>query len=131
MVQVENRSSRTRLAGSRMFSLGWLSVGVLLVAQVGAGPAPTKDQIARAIMQLDPPSFETRQSATDLLWKAGSAAEPALREAAKSTDPEIRTRAAALLTRLQLGLRPDTPPEVAALIDQFRYAETTSLRGQA
>jgi tetratricopeptide repeat protein len=114
-----------------MISLAWMSVGVLIVAQATAEVAPTKDQIARALEQLGAPSFEARQAATDLLWRAGSAAETELREAAKSTDPEVRTRAAALLTRLQLGLRPDTPPEVAALIDQFRYAETTSLRGQA
>src|SRR5258705_6623978 len=113
------------------FILTW-SVGITIVAaHAPAEAAPTKDQIAHAIEQLGAPAFETRQAATDLLWKAGDAAEAALREAAKSTDPEVRTRAAALLAKLQLGLRPDTPPEVAALIVQFRYAETTSLRRQA
>src|SRR5262245_20981187 len=104
---------------------------VAAIAQTNADAAPSQDQIARAIQQLGAPSFETRQAATDLLWKAGQAAEGALREAAKSTDPEIRTRAAALLARLPLGIRPETPADVAALIDQFRYAESPVLRRQA
>jgi tetratricopeptide (TPR) repeat protein len=100
-------------------------------AQAVAGATPVSEQIVRAIHELGAPSFEARQAATDLLWKAGEAAEAALHEAAKSTDPEVRTRANALLARLRLGIRPETPPEVTALIDQFRYAESTALRRQA
>src|SRR5258705_13971394 len=100
--------------------LVWSAGITVFAAQSAADAAPTKGQIARAIEQLGAPSFETRQAASDLLWKAGNSAAGALREAVKSTDPEVRTRAAALLAKLQLGLRPDTPPEVVALIDQFR-----------
>src|SRR2546430_528665 len=75
--------------------------------------------------------FEEREAATDLLWRAGQAAEAALAQAAKSNDPEVRTRAVALLSKLRLGIRPDTAPEVLALIDQFRYASAAEQRRQA
>src|SRR5262245_11284796 len=114
-----------------MLSFAFMCCTALVGAQVAAETPPEKDLIARAIDDLGAPSFESRQAATDLLWKAGAAAEPALQEAAKSTDPEVRTRAIALLARLRLGIRPETPPEVAALIDQFRYAESMPLRRQA
>src|SRR5207248_3574011 len=66
-----------------------------------------------------------------LLWRAGPAAENALREALKSTDPEVRTRAAAVLNKLRLGIRPDMSPDVVRLIDQFRYGGSTAVRRQA
>ena len=56
-----------------------------------------------AIEDLGAPRFEARQAATDLLWRAGESAEAALAQAAKSTDPEVRTRATALLSKLRLG----------------------------
>src|SRR5689334_4140105 len=101
------------------------------VAQEPSVVAPTAEQIARAIEELAAPRFEEREAATDLLWKAGQAAESALAQAAKSTDPEVRTRATALLNKLRLGIRPDTPPEVLALVDQFRYAADANQRRQA
>jgi tetratricopeptide (TPR) repeat protein len=100
-------------------------------AQEAEPAAPTADEIARAITDLGAPKFDARQAATDLLWRAGTTAEAALAQAAKSTDPEVRTRATSLLSRLRLGIRPDTPQEVIALIDQFRYAATADQRRQA
>src|SRR5689334_520514 len=108
-----------------------LALVVAAAGQEPAGPAPTPEQIARAIEELAAPRFEEREAATDLLWKAGQAAESALAQAAKSTDPEVRTRATALLNKLRLGIRPDTPPEVLALVDQFRYAADANQRRQA
>ncbi len=102
----------------------------LLIGQTPAA-APTADDIARAIDDLGAETFDARQAATDLLWRAGQAAEPALAQAAKSTDPEVRTRAMALLNKLRLGIRPDTPPELLALVDQFRYAPDANQRRQA
>src|SRR5262245_42008961 len=95
----------------------------LILAQQPAGNAVAPEQIATAIEQLGAPRFEDPQAAMDLLWQAGGAAEGALHEAAKATDPEIRARAAALLNKLRLRIRPETSPEVASLIDQFRFAD--------
>ena len=98
---------------------------------VGQAAAPTADEIAAAIIQLGDDSFAVRQKATEWLWQAGPAAEPHLRAALKSTDPEVRTRAASVLDKLRFGLRPDTPPEIAVLIDQFRHGGNITVRQQA
>jgi tetratricopeptide (TPR) repeat protein len=112
----------------------WLRLGmvaaVVLLARVAIA-APTAEEISRAIEDLSDAEFEKRQSATELLWQAGDAAAEVLEQAAKSTDPEVRTRAAALVKKLRLGIRPDTPREVLLLIDQFRYAQAPEQRRQA
>lgn len=100
----------------------------LLAAQ---GNQPAAGEIARAIAQLGAAEFAAREAATDLLWKAGEAAEGPLREAARNTDPEVRTRAVSLLSKLRLGVRPETPPDVVLLIDQFRYTNDANQRRQA
>lgn len=107
--------------------------GLLLVPTLCLAQAPAVDDasIAAAVKQLGAPSFVTRQEATDVLWKAGRAAEGALQAAAKSTDPEVRARASALLSRLRLGIRPETPADIAALIDQFRFGSSSQLKRQA
>src|SRR5438105_4812600 len=107
-------------------------LGLSAIALAGEEPSAVfADSIAVMIEQLGAPGFEARQQATDQLWKAGAAAEAALRQAAKSNDPEIRTRAAALLNRLRLGIGPDTPADVALLVDQFCYGGSTNTRRQA
>src|SRR5262245_11002078 len=115
-----------------MLHIAWtFALGLAVVGQEGTAPAPSREQIARAVQELGAPRFDERQAATDLLWRAGAAAEAALVQAAKSNDPEVRTRASALLNKLRLGIRPDTPPEVLALVDQFRYAADANQRRQA
>jgi tetratricopeptide (TPR) repeat protein len=111
----------------------WSCVVVVSIAlgQAAVAAPPNSGEIARAIEQLGAAEFEKRETATALLWQAGKAAEEPLRQAVKSTDPEVRTRAEALLARLRLGIRPETPPEVAALIDQFRFGGTAVVRRQA
>ncbi len=104
---------------------------VFALAQVAVAAPPTSGEIARAIEDLGAADFDKRQAATETLWQAGNAAEEALRQAVKSTDPEVRTRAEALLAKLRLGIRPETPPEVATLIDQFRFGSTAAARRQA
>ncbi len=108
----------------------WMVVAVMLLAR-SVVAAPTAEEISRAIEDLSDVEFEKRQSATELLWQAGDAAAEVLEQAAKSTDPEVRTRASALVKKLRLGIRPDTPREVLLLIDQFRYAQAPEQRRQA
>ncbi len=114
----------------------WVVAAMVLLAPVNA-LAPVKaadttaDEISKAVEDLSAAEFDVRQAATEVLWQAGEAAEEALTKAAKSTDPEVRTRAAALLKKLRLGIRPDTPADVLALIDQFRYSQNPEQRRQA
>ncbi len=109
-------------------------IGILAAAMLlarAAAAAPTAEEIAKAIEELSAAEFDVRQAATETLWQAGSAAEAVLEKASKSTDPEVRTRAGALLKKLRLGIRPDTPADVLALIDQFRYSQIPEQRRQA
>src|SRR5947208_1748337 len=113
------------------FSSAVCAVGILNLCGQAAAAAPTPDEIARAAVQLGAEEFKARQQASDVLWQAGAAAEGVLRQALKSTDPEVRTRAAAVLAKLRLGIRPDMPPDTVRLIEQFRFGGSTAARRQA
>lgn len=65
----------------------------------------SEKQIAELINQLGDKSFEVREAATVKLQQSGEAAIPALREAVKSKDREIRLRAERLLTAVEEQLR--------------------------
>jgi hypothetical protein len=99
-------------------------------ADAAADPL-TPEAIAQAVGELGDPSFAVRERATQRLWRAGPAAEAPLRAALKSTDPEVRARARSLRDKIRFGIRPDTPPDLLVLIDQFRYAATNTAKRQA
>jgi hypothetical protein len=82
------------------------SVGVVGLAAgvVFGGPAPASADpptVAELVGRLGSGDFREREAAVAALEKTGSAAIPALREALKSEDPEVRQRAAAILHKLQ------------------------------
>ena len=64
-----------------------------------------KEKIAPWIDQLGDADFETREKATDRLIEAGRSAVDALKEAAKSTDAEVRFRAQLILEAQTLLVR--------------------------
>lgn len=66
-------------------------------------------------------SYRVRVEATRGLWELGEKALPDLREAAGSDDPEIAMRARDLLRKIELGILPDSSPEIAELV--VRYDE--------
>jgi hypothetical protein len=69
------------------------SLVFLAAAESAVAAEPTPAEIARAIKQLADDDFDVRERASDLLWKAGTAAESALREAMKTGDAETKARA--------------------------------------
>lgn len=76
-----------------------LTFGLAAAADPPAPPGvPT---VSELITRLGSGDFRDREAATAALHKAGPAAIPALREAARSDDPEVRQRAAGVLVRLQ------------------------------
>lgn len=85
-----------------------------------ARKGPSAEQIQQAIDDLSSGRFALRERASKLLWEAGSVAEEALRTAAKSKDEETSNRAKAILEKFDWGLYPDTPSDVAKLIEKFR-----------
>ena len=83
--------------------------------------APTAEEINRAIETLGDKSFGLREQASEFLWRAGKAAEPALRRALESDDAEVAARAGRILRQFQYGVYSDTPAEVVTLIGRYRY----------
>lgn len=100
----------------------------------GAAPAsrpaadgpPDPQEIARAVRRLGDDSYRIREAAGEFLWRAGRAAEPALRRALDSSDAEIVARARDILEKFRYGIYPDTPAEVLALIERFRTANLSA-----
>lgn len=109
--------------------LTMLPLAVLVVAAVtsllpaGPAPSPSGEEIARKVRELGDNRFTTREQASKYLWDAGRAAEPALREAVKSADPEVVRRSRELLDKFKWGIYPDTPKDVLGLIEQYRSGE--------
>ncbi|MBN9119548.1 MAG: hypothetical protein J0I06_10390, partial [Planctomycetes bacterium] len=77
-----------------------LAVGVVMGGSAPTPPTPPTNP-AELVAQLGSDDFAQRESAVAALEKAGAAAIPALRDALKSPEPEVRQRAAAVLTKLQ------------------------------
>jgi tetratricopeptide (TPR) repeat protein len=99
------------------------AAALVLAGTAPAGPTskgPAPEQIRQAIDELASPRFAVRERASKVLWEAGRAAEADLRAAAKSTDEETANRAKAILEKFDWGLYPDTPADVAGLIEKFR-----------
>jgi hypothetical protein len=99
---------------------------VLLARAAVPGPAAPPGQIARWIQDLGADDYATRQKASDALWAAGAAAEPALEAALRSKDPEVVRRAREILAKFRTGIYPDTPPRVVALIRQFQAGDPST-----
>ena len=93
-----------------------------------ADRAPTAADIDRAVRQLGDREYTVRQRASQVLWEAGRAAEPALQKALDSDDLEVVYRARQILDQLQWGILPDTPPGDVAWIERFRHADSQERR---
>lgn len=101
-----------------------MAVSLLLLAGLGSLAAPpTPAEIAKAIKQLSDDSFEVREAASKLLRTAGKTAEPALEEAAKSSDAEVSRRSQEILEEFKWGIYPDTPAAVANLVNRYRTGD--------
>ena len=79
-----------------------------------------KEEILETIKQIGSDNFKIRESATQKLWKFGKSAEPLLRDALKNGGPELRYRGTKILEEFELGLYPDTPQDIAKLINDYR-----------
>src|SRR5262245_6152675 len=106
-------------SAARTVAIVWL----LLAALGSLAAPPTPEEIAKAIKQLGDDSFEVRQAASKLLRTAGKAAEPALEEAAKSTDAEISRRSKEILEEFKWGIYPDTPERIATIVNRYRVGD--------
>jgi YD repeat-containing protein len=89
----------------------WWTAIILAAASVWmAGTAPgvvpqdaePGEKVAQLIRELASDDVSVREKASDALLKLGKAAEPALRKAAESSDPEVKTRAQTILDKLKV-----------------------------
>jgi Tfp pilus assembly protein PilF len=90
------------------------------VADDSSSRPPSKEQIAEWIKGLQSDSFDEREKASKALWKAGQAAESALRQVLKDGDAEAVRRARDILAKFDWGIYPDTPEAVVGLIAEYR-----------
>ncbi|MDB6079333.1 MAG: hypothetical protein JWO82_3080 [Akkermansiaceae bacterium] len=90
-------------------------LAALLFLQAGAVRAedtPTDVLLSR----LGSDSYAEREKASLEFWKRGDAGLAILRHAAEGDDPEVVTRAKQLIRKIDLGIQPDSPPEVIELV---------------
>jgi len=108
---------------------GWLLTPPVVRAVDTPTTAPADAAaIARAVKELAHDQYRVRERATKFLWSVGRAAEPALREALKSKDLEVVSRAEFILEKFKWGLYPDTPKQVVDLIEQYRKGNHAAKR---
>jgi tetratricopeptide (TPR) repeat protein len=115
-----NADSPVELRSRAMKWVVSLSLGIGLLCGSAVAEPPTEAEIQAAIKQLGNERFAVREKATKFLWKAGPAAEKALREASGSPDPEVAKRVHTLIERIRFRIEPDTPPEIVALIQKYK-----------
>jgi predicted Zn-dependent protease len=99
-----------------------LGLGLIAAAPAAESPGkpPTREQVAAWVKGLASDSFDEREAASKALWKAGRAAETALRQVLKDGDAEAIRRAREILDKFDWGLYPDTPEAVRQLIEEYR-----------
>lgn len=104
---------------------------VLMLAGAAALPAapPTREEIKKAITDLESESFQVRQKASAYLRAAGRAAEPYLVEAQKGAGLEVSNRIGTILLEFKWGIYPDTPKEVLEQIQRYRAGEGAARLG--
>lgn len=100
----------------------------MLLASPGGQGAEGPDAARALVEQLGADRYPERVEATEALWQRGDDALPAIEAAARSSDPEVRVRAAELLRRIQLGITPESAPEVVELVLRYDEAEPAERR---
>ncbi len=75
--------------------------------------------MAALIRQLGDPDWEKRDAASNRLAARGEAILPALREALRDPDSEVRSRAATIIDMIRLGMTPELRAKVGNLLNGF------------
>lgn len=97
-----------------------LSVFILtFISFLASGQGASQQEIKAAVKRLGAESFKERQKASDFLWRQGIAARTALEAAKGSKDPEIRMRVKKVLKKINTGIFPDTPADLAKKLEKY------------
>lgn len=89
-------------------------------ARPAEGAADMAKRVADAVDALASDDFAVREAAAKVLWQIGDPAVPALKEAARSGNPEVAKRARNILGSFAFGVRPDTPKPVVEQLNAYR-----------
>ncbi|MFT6863630.1 MAG: tetratricopeptide (TPR) repeat protein [Akkermansiaceae bacterium] len=81
--------------------------------------AEVNEQHQKWRQELGSEDFKTRVKAMEEVWKSGDEAIIFLEELAAADDPELAIRAATIVQKVKLGIKPDTPQVVVDLIDAY------------
>ncbi len=85
--------------------------------------APLKDTALLSVEQLarelNDDVYSVREKATEQLWYHGTSALPRLREMMRSKNPEEAIRARELVRKIEMGLFPDTDPNLLAIVEAY------------
>ena len=112
-----------RLPSRFLIWLGLVSIGLMGGLRGLEDGAVGNDDAAALVAQLGADGFAEREAASRRLWELADAALPALREACKADDPEVRKRARKIVADLELGILVDTPAETVALLREFHSGD--------
>lgn len=101
-----------------------LALAISAVAVAEPDQRATEVSVEQLVENLGDERFPVRVEASHELWLRGDVAEEALRKAASSASPEIAIRAVELLRKIDLGILPDSPPEVVRLVVAYDKASS-------
>ncbi|MGB6222462.1 hypothetical protein [Haloferula sp.] len=106
------------------FRLPTALVAVIAISHAAAAEDRESRPLAASelVEQLGNESYPVREEATYELWVLGEKARDLLEQAVVSGDPEVAVRARGVLRKVQLGILPDSPPEVVELVVRYDTA---------
>lgn len=102
-----------------------LAMPALLAAPTGPPAPPDRE---RLVQDLADDSYRVREDATRQLWKMADAALPLLQQAATGEDPEAARRARELIRKIDLGILPDSSPEIVQLVLSYDESSPAARR---
>lgn len=100
----------------------------ILLVWAGGTYLPAADDRAAVVTpsalveDLGSDSYPVRVRASYELWELGAEVRDLLEAAAENPDPEVSLRAGELLRKIALGILPDSPREVVALVERYDAA---------
>ncbi len=106
----------------RSAAIAGLALAISVVACAEREKRAEAVSVEQLIRDLGDERYPVRVTASHELWQRGDEAEEALRRAAASERPEVAIRAAELLRKIDLGILPDSPPEVVRLVEAYDKA---------
>ena len=104
-----------------MLSFARMPAAEAATSAAGKDEAPASP--VKSVELLANDTYESREKATRELWVMGEKAMPYLEAAATDADPERARRARILIHKINLGITPDTSPEIVAQVSAYEQAK--------